>query len=74
MAEDYDQSRTEPPGGPEQQLFISGVEFSAAPPLDLDVDSPELRYQKLTHIVSDYACHGFSHFTATRMRRVLRSL
>ncbi len=67
MAEDYDQSRTEPPGGPEQQLFISGVEFSAAPPLDLDVDSPELRYQKLTHIVSDYAVprllalHGHAH-------------
>jgi methanogenic corrinoid protein MtbC1 len=67
MAEDYDQSHRPAPGGSEQHVFISGVELNVAPPLELSVDSPELRYQKLTHIVSDYAVprllalHGHVH-------------
>jgi methanogenic corrinoid protein MtbC1 len=55
--ETYDQSGTLVPWHSEERLRISGVELSIAPPIELNVESPELRYQKLTHIVSEYAVH-----------------
>lgn len=65
--ENYDQSGAQAPWHSEERLLISGVELSVAPPVELNVDSPELRYQKLTHVVSEYAIprllarHGQAH-------------
>jgi MerR family transcriptional regulator, light-induced transcriptional regulator len=53
--EHYDRSGTRAPWDPEERIFISGFELSVAPPLELDVDGVEFRYQKLTHIVAEYA-------------------
>jgi hypothetical protein len=47
--ETYDQSGALVPWHSEERLLISGVELSVAPPIELNVESPELRYQKLTH-------------------------
>jgi MerR family transcriptional regulator, light-induced transcriptional regulator len=64
MVENSNQTDTESSWESEKRLFISGVELNVAPPLDLNVDSPALRYQKLTDIVSEYtvprllALHG----------------
>ena len=53
--ENYDQSGPQAHWQSEERLFISGVELSVAPPVELNVDSAELRYQKLTRIVSEHA-------------------
>jgi methanogenic corrinoid protein MtbC1 len=65
--ENYDQSGPQAPWQSEERLFISGVELSIAPPVELNVDSAELRYQRLTRIVSEHAIprllarHGQAH-------------
>lgn len=64
MAQDHDQSGGYAFRETEEPPFAPAIDLNVAPPLDVTVDFPELRYQKLSRIVSDHtvprllALHG----------------
>ena len=64
MVQEHDRSGKYASRDTDQRRFALRIELSVAPPLDLSIDSPKLRYQKLARIVADHviprllALHG----------------